>query len=103
MHLGTRRSYTTVLSTWLIDRRARAQRHRHHGLGLTAYWQACVCAQRRAGDKTGDKISDKTRDKISDKMGDKINDKMGDKLSGKIGDMTVLYDAAKKEVVGRAQ
>ena len=42
-----------------------------------------VCAQRREGDKTGDKISDK----ISDKMCDK----------------TVLYDAAKKEVVGRAQ
>ena len=38
-----------------------------------------VCAQRRDGDKTCDKISDK------------------------ISDKAVLYDAAKKEVVGRVQ
>ena len=46
-----------------------------------------VCAQRREGDK----ISDKMSDKMCDNMCDKICDK------------TVLYDAAKKEAVGRAQ
>ena len=42
-----------------------------------------VCAQTRKGDKIGDTFRDKISDKISDK--------------------TVLYGAAKKEVVGRAQ
>ena len=46
-----------------------------------------LCAQRREGDKTGDKDGDKNGDTNGEKMCDK----------------TVLYDAAKKEAVGRAQ